>query len=146
VGVVCRPRLIRRDVRLVPQPGLSGLLLGGPGSARGPAGEYGVSALHGGSAPCVWEWFAGLVSSVMTCGWYLDRGLRLGSARGPECDSLKVSESGPARARRGKLEAWVLQGNRSERCNKNAHYLVLMFKLYYSGNNLNLNMSLRLPP
>ena len=71
VEVVCRPRLVRHDVRLVPRPGPPGLRPGGPGSARGPSGEYRVSALHIGGAPCMWEWFVGLVSSVTTCGWYL---------------------------------------------------------------------------
>jgi len=76
VGVVCRPRLVRHDVRLVPRPGPPGLRPGGPGSARGPAGQCCMSALHGGSAPCMWECFVDLVSSVTTCGWYLDRGRR----------------------------------------------------------------------
>ena len=69
---------MRHDERLVPRLGPPGLRLGGPDSARGPAGEYRVSALHVGSASCVWEWLVGLVSSVDTFCFY--RYLDWGSA------------------------------------------------------------------
>ena len=60
-------------------PGSGG---GGPGLARGPAGEYRVWALHAGSAPCVWERFVGLFSYFTTCGWYFDRPEAAGPAAG----------------------------------------------------------------
>ena len=61
---------------LLPRHGPPGLRPGGPGSACGPAGECGMSSLHDGSAPCMWEWFVDLVSSVTTCCCYLDTGRR----------------------------------------------------------------------
>ena len=75
VGVVSRPRLVRHDERLVPQLWPPGLRPVGPDSGRGPAGKYGVSTQHIGSAPCVWEWIVGLVLSVTTSD-YLDWGRR----------------------------------------------------------------------
>ena len=74
--VVCRPHLVRHDVRLSPRLGPPGLRPGGPGSSRGPAGEYCTSPVHVSSALGMPEWFVGLISSVTTCGWYLDWGRR----------------------------------------------------------------------
>ena len=73
-GVVCGPHLVRHDVWLAPRLGPPGLLPAGPGSARGPAGEYCTSPVHVGSVCGMPEWFVGLISSVTTCGWHLDWG------------------------------------------------------------------------
>jgi len=119
-------------VQLVPRPGPPVLRPGGAGSAGGPAGQCCMSALHGGRAPCMWEWFVGLDSSVAMCGWYLDRGRRAcgrgsGLGLGPSRSVLRVCPAWRKCALRVRL------GSRSHFVRHDCHYYLKLAAWSWRG-------------